>query len=75
MKATNLRKNLYATLDKILETGVPVEIDRKGRRLRIVADEPAGRLDRLIPHRIVVGNSDDLVTMDGPALWGEEPLA
>ncbi len=39
LTASKLRQNIYRVLDRVLETGVPVEIERHGRRLRIV---PAG---------------------------------
>jgi hypothetical protein len=32
---TELRKNVYKLLDKILESGVPIEVKRKGKRLLI----------------------------------------
>jgi len=50
--ASKLRENVYNVLDEILKTGVPVEIERGGRRLRIVpVEEPrATKLDRLEPH-------------------------
>lgn len=39
--ASKLRENIYRVLDQVVETGVPVEIERRGRRLKIVpADEP-----------------------------------
>ncbi len=44
---TELRANLHQLLDEVLETGVPLEIERNGRRLRIVADPPTSKLDRL----------------------------
>jgi len=40
LTASKLRANVYRVLDQVLETGVPVEIERHGRRLRIV---PASR--------------------------------
>ena len=36
LTASKLRANVYRVLDQVLETGVPVEIERHGRRLRIV---------------------------------------
>lgn len=45
-----LRADLYQVLDRVLETGVPVEIERKGRLLRIEAVEEQDRLARLCPH-------------------------
>ncbi len=37
-------------MDEVLETGIPLEIERNGRRLRLVADPPTPKLDRLGPH-------------------------
>jgi hypothetical protein len=33
---SQFRQDVYRTLDRVLETGVPVEIDRHGGRLRIM---------------------------------------
>ena len=33
ISATELQKNLYRLLDEVLKTGVPVEIERKGKRV------------------------------------------
>jgi hypothetical protein len=33
--ASRLRENVYRILDEVLETGVPVEIERRGKILRI----------------------------------------
>ena len=33
--ASKLRENIYKILDEIVETGVPVEVTRKGVKLRI----------------------------------------
>ena len=40
LTASKLREDIYRVLDHVLATGEPVEIERNGRRLRIVADEP-----------------------------------
>lgn len=42
--ATKLRQEIYTVLDEILETGQPVEIERKGRILKITSDAPISRL-------------------------------
>ncbi len=71
--ATQLRSNLYHLLDQVLETGIPLEIERKGQILRIV---PAQRpwTERL-PRRegVVVGDPEDLVHIDWSANWSPEP--
>lgn len=70
LTASKLRENVYRVLDHVLETGEPAEIERNGRRLRIVADDPPTRLDRLVRREdIVVGNSDDFVHLDWSSEW------
>ncbi len=66
---SRLRANLYRILDRVLETGTPVEIRRKGRRLRIVP-ERSGKLDLLKPHAdFIPGDREELVHMDWSDQW------
>jgi N-acyl-D-aspartate/D-glutamate deacylase len=70
--ASRLRDNIYRLLDQVLETGVPVEIERNGRRLRIVAEDAPSRLDRLVRRpEVVIGDSDDFVHLDWSDEWTE----
>jgi hypothetical protein len=66
---TELRGNLYNLLDEILKTGIPLEIDRGGKRLRIVPVETVDKLQSLV-HRpdIIQGDPEDLVSIS----WEEE---
>lgn len=69
LSASALRADIYKILDEVLETGKPVEVERRGRKLRIVAVEPRSRLDNLTPHPgAIVGDPEDLVHMD----WSDE---
>lgn len=71
---SELRANLYRLLDEVLETGIPLEIERQGRHLRIVADPPTSKLDRLVPHPgTVIGDPEDLVEMDWSGYWNPDP--
>jgi antitoxin (DNA-binding transcriptional repressor) of toxin-antitoxin stability system len=66
---SGLRANLYRILDRVLETGVPVEIRRKGRCLRIVPKE-GKRLELLKPHPgFIPGDPEALVHMDWSDQW------
>jgi len=57
-------------LDKVAETGVPLEIQRKGKRLLVSPVEKKRNLDQLEPHPgFIVGNPDDLVHMDWSSEW------
>lgn len=70
MTASKLRENIYRVLDEILATGVPVEIERNGRTLRIVADDASDRLERLVRRpEAVVGDPEDLVHLDWSSEW------
>lgn len=71
---TQLRANIYQLIDRVLETGEPLEIERNGRILRIVP--PAGRdLERLFPPRddIYTGDAEDFVSMDWSDHWEPDP--
>jgi hypothetical protein len=64
-----LRQNLYRVLDEVLETGEPVIIDRKGRRLKIMLEAPR-RPELLEPHAdYIVGDPDDLIHVDWSDQW------
>ena len=74
LTASKLRANVYRVLDQVLETGVPVEIERHGRQLRIV---PAGagrspaprKLRRLKPRRYLRCLPETLVHIDWSREW------
>lgn len=69
VSATKLRQNLYSILDTVLETGVPVEVERKGKILVIESKNSSSKWDRLEPHEILVGDSEDIVHLDWAAEW------
>jgi antitoxin (DNA-binding transcriptional repressor) of toxin-antitoxin stability system len=69
--ASKLRENVYQILDQAIETGVPVEVIRKGKVLKIVPDKPVSKLDRLKKRKVFVGNSDDIIGMDWSKEWTE----
>jgi len=69
LSPSRLRQNLYRILDRILETGEPVEIKRKGKRLRIVRETPS-KLESLQPHPdYLQTDPEDLVHMDWSGEW------
>jgi antitoxin (DNA-binding transcriptional repressor) of toxin-antitoxin stability system len=68
--ATKLRQNIYRLLDEVLESGVPLEIERNGKVLRIVPADGRSKLDRLVPHPdALVGDPEDIVHMDWSHEW------
>ncbi len=67
--ASELRGNIYQLLDKVLETGEPLEIVRKGRLVRIVADEKPSRVASLVKHDCLNGDMEDIVHLDWAKEW------
>lgn len=71
--ATELRQQVYRLLDRVLETGEPLEVIRKGRRLRVIADDPVDRLSRATPiPGLIAGDPEDLVVGDWSSAWDAE---
>jgi hypothetical protein len=70
LSPTELRTNLYRVLDQVIESGGVVEVERKGRRVRIVAELAGGKLDLLKPHPDYLrGSPKDIVHMDWSSEW------
>ncbi len=67
--ASRLRQNVYRLLDEVLETGIPLEVERRGRLLKVVPMEKQSKLDRIAPKpEFLRCDPDDLVHLD----WSEE---
>lgn len=66
---TELRGNIYKLLDEVLNTGIPIEIKKGGKKLKIV---PVGKTDKLqnLASRpnAIKGNPNDLVDIS----WEKE---
>ena len=69
VSASQLRNDIYRMLDGVIETGVPLLIERKGHRLKVVCEETPGKLARLVKHECIVGDPEDLVHMDWSGEW------
>ncbi len=70
VSASALRADIYTLLDHVLETGEPLEIERKGRILRVIGDRPAGWLHKLSPRASsIIGDADSIVCMDWSSYW------
>jgi hypothetical protein len=72
--ASQLRANVYRLLDEVLESGRPLEIERKGKILVIAPKETRILWDRL-PRRegFIVGDPDELIHIDWSSEWNPDP--
>lgn len=72
MKSTELRKNIFAVLDRVIDEGTPVVIERRNRILKIVTETPPSRIERLKNkdrEKCFAGNSDEILSIDWAAEW------
>lgn len=68
---TSLRENLYNAIDQVIKTGVPIELKRKGKRVKIILDEATpDKFKNLKPHRTINGDPDELINIDS-SKWDE----
>jgi len=66
---TQLRTNIYNLLDEILNTGLPLEIRKGDKKLRIVPVDEVDKLNNLVSRpEAIQGDPDDLVEID----WVDE---
>ena len=69
LTASKLRENIYRILDRILETGIPVEVRRKGRTLRIVPIDPPSRIERLKRRPYLLDDPEEIIHLDWSREW------
>jgi hypothetical protein len=69
MNATALRADLYRILERILETGVPVVVELRGRKVEIRPTAPPGKgkLARLVSRPNVLADDGSVSAFDEKA--------
>ncbi len=61
ISATKLRADLYRLIDSVVTSGVPVEVELRGKKVRIVPVEPREKLANLIKRPgLIVGDGGRL---------------
>jgi hypothetical protein len=66
--ASAFHENLYSLLDEALETGIPIEVEWRGKILRINPEETRSKLDNLRPRPYLLADPEELVHLD----WSED---
>jgi len=67
--ASQLRANVYKILDNALATGVPIDINRKGKVLKIVPPKGGGKLKNLKKRDILNVDPEEIVHIDWSKEW------
>lgn len=58
---TTFRQNLFQIADRVLQTGTPVTITRKGKKLLLKAEAPtSSKLSQLKRRKLIKGNPKSL---------------
>ncbi|MCI5124590.1 MAG: type II toxin-antitoxin system Phd/YefM family antitoxin [Candidatus Electrothrix sp. AR5] len=70
--ASALRGNIYKLLDNVLESGKPLEVERKGARLQIIPKKPISKLSRLTKHACIQGNPESIINLDWSDEWNHD---
>ncbi|MFZ0612559.1 MAG: hypothetical protein WAM73_09995 [Desulfobacterales bacterium] len=68
---TALRSRLFKIVDRVIETGIPVEIERKGHKLLIVLEDKKSKFDNLKKRSCIVGDPHELIDLK-VGEWNEE---
>jgi hypothetical protein len=71
ISASRLRENVYRILDQVLETGIPVEVRRRGKIIRIVPQEGPSKLSRLKKRDYPLDDPESVVQLDWLVEWSE----
>lgn len=71
---SKLRANIYRILDDVLATGVPVEVLRHGRRVKLVPVEVPDKFANFVERPdFLKCDPEDIVHMDWFDEWDQEP--
>ncbi|MBN1612212.1 MAG: hypothetical protein JW940_36610 [Polyangiaceae bacterium] len=69
ISASRLRSDIYRILDEVVRTGVPVQIERGGHVLEIVAKDAPNKLKRLVRRPFLKGPPEAIVHLDWSGEW------
>lgn len=69
LTASQLRDDIYRILDQVIETGIAVEIERRGKILRITPPSDVSKIGRLKQREYLVGDPEEIVHLDWSTLW------
>ena len=67
--ASELRSNIYQILDRVLKTGEPVGISRRGKIIKIIPPFEPSKLDRIKKMGKINGDPESLVHMNWAREW------
>lgn len=69
---TELRNDLYNQIDTLIETGVPIELNRKGHLIKIITVSKPSKLVKLPKRKdFKIKNPEDIIHHDWLKDWND----
>ena len=69
ISASALRQNIYKFLDQVLETGIPLEIKRRGKFLKIIPSKPVDKFKNLKKRKGLNCKAEEIINIDWSKEW------
>ncbi|GAG19940.1 unnamed protein product [marine sediment metagenome] len=69
---TYLRQNIYKLFDHVFETGIPLEVNKNGKKLRIVPENKPSKLSNLKKHNLFNCKPKEILNLDWSDTWEEK---
>ena len=64
ISAKKFRQNFYDLLDRIMETGIPIEIEKDGNLLKILPDYEKSENGELKPAELMIEDIKEIIDPD-----------
>ncbi|HOW82070.1 MAG TPA: hypothetical protein PK573_05875 [Spirochaetota bacterium] len=69
LTVTKFRQDIYRYLDKVISTGIPIELERGGQIIKVVIEKPKEKLNNLESHNYYEGDYKDIDRIDWDNEW------
>lgn len=69
LSLSELRAQIYGIFDKVISTGIPIEIERRGTIVRIVPENRPSKLERIRELDCLLGDPEDLLKISWESEW------
>lgn len=69
IKPSKFRQDVYNLLDRVIATGQPLEINRKGKILRVTLDKKVRKLSHLRKRQVMTDDPESYVHLDWSKNW------
>lgn len=72
---SSLRSDIYKIFDRLIKSGAPVKVKRKGVIVRIIPEVKKDKFDCIQPLDCVNGDPEDLVDIHWESEWSADDIS